>query len=157
MSQVDGGRDVDLDERGVVAEEGIQVLFAWVSVVDVRHGLVNEVLKPMGAHPSDGSVHHLDHHGGVIVLEGNEPAAVGEAAVGIERVAVHTGGQQGTRLAIAQGYQRAVGKTVAVIVHIAALMQESRIAARPGKFVPSGSHRGVISDNLYHNRIRFDI
>lgn len=135
----------------MVAEEGIQVLLARVTVVDVRHRLVNEVLEAMGAHPCYGRIHHLDHDRGVKVLERHEPAAISQTAVGIERISVNTCRQQGTQLAVTQGQQRAVGETVAVIVHVTALMQERRIAARPCKIVPLGSHRSLISDNLYHD------
>ena len=154
--QVDGRRDIGFDELGLVAEQGIEVLLARVTVVDVRHGLVNQSLDAVAGHPLAGRIHHLDHHRGIEMLERYQPSAVGEAAVRPQRVALDTSGQQGAQLALVQRHERAVLETVAVIVHVAALVQQRAVAALSCKFVPPGRHRGVISDDFCHTHCLYN-
>ena len=68
----------------------------------------------------------------------------------VQRVIDKACRQQREWFAAAQRNQRAIVEPVAVIVHIASLVQERAIAALSRQLVPSGGHRGVISDYFYH-------
>ena len=75
----------------MMAEQSIQVLLARVAMINVRYGFIHQTVDAVATHPGASGIHHRHHDGYIKVFGWNEPTSIGEAAVGVKRVTVHTG------------------------------------------------------------------
>ena len=130
--------------------QGVEVFLGRVSVVDVRHGFVEQLLESVPTHVVLHGGHHVDHHRGIHATRGHEPAAIGEAAVRQQHAVALAGGQHGQHALAVKGQQRVVGEAIAVVVHKGAAVKKGAVARSLHGSVPLLLITSVISCDFNH-------
>ena len=143
----DGGRQTAGETDVADLHDGIQILFRRLLVVDPRHGLIHHLSDPLLAQRRielSEDFHHICRRG----LVAHDQAAIGQSLVRIQRIPTHVGGQKGIQSATAVDHQRVILEAVGMIIHVAAVEEESPILRRRYKAVPFASNRWRKSFNL---------
>ena len=135
--------------RSAYIDEGVEVFFGGIAVVDVGNSLVYHLLYSFG---TEILVQFGEYLAGLCCghpLAHHQPA-VGQPLMRVECVAAPVGGKQGHRLAPLAEEQRVVGEAVAVVVHIAAVEEKGAVARLRHQLVPALSFIGGVGSYCYH-------